>query len=73
MENWFAFRAYNTQTLYGFGTEKEAGMYADHLNSSREINVYAPYSLASDEVAALGLEDNSEAFNIGDSLMEIED
>lgn len=41
MENWYAFTAYNTQTQYGYGTEQEASIYADHLNSKRNINHYS--------------------------------
>lgn len=47
-ERWFAFKAYNTQTLYGFGTEAEADEYCDHLNEARSINHYAAVPLADD-------------------------
>jgi hypothetical protein len=68
---WFAFRAYNTQALYGFGTEAEAERFASHLNETRAINVYAPYPLSDAEAVELRVEDNSEAFNIDDALREI--
>ena len=40
MTTWYKFAAYNTETQYGYGTEKQAERYADHLNKGREINVY---------------------------------
>jgi hypothetical protein len=36
----FEFTAYNTETLYGYGTETEANLYLDWLNENREINEY---------------------------------
>ncbi len=65
---WFAFRAYNSQALYGFGTPDEAECYADFLNSDRDINVYSAYALSTDEAAEHRLENNTEAFNIDDAL-----
>lgn len=38
---WYEFTAYNSEAIYGFGTEAEAAKYCDHLNKDREINVYA--------------------------------
>ncbi len=67
-ENWFAFRAHNSQTLYGFGTAGEAGQYADAINGEKEINLYAPYALTTDESVELDLENNSEAFSLEDEL-----
>ncbi len=70
---WFAFRAYNSQTIYGFGSDDEASQYADHLNANREVNLYAPYSLSEAEATELKLEDNTEAFNLDDALQGIEE
>lgn len=67
-QQWFEFRAYNTQALYGFGTEAEADRYADALNEGREINVYAPYPLTEAEAIELCLDDNTEAFILEDEL-----
>ncbi len=41
-EKWYAIRAYNTQTLYGYGTIDEAVAWVDHLNNEKEINLYYP-------------------------------
>jgi hypothetical protein len=40
MEQWFAFRALNSQTLYGFGTDQQADKFTDHLNQRRKTDVY---------------------------------
>lgn len=72
MEKWFAFRAYNSQEMYGFGTADEAERYADEvLNKRKEINLYAPSEVSDEEAAEKGLEDSG--FNIADALAEIED
>ena len=42
MEQWFAFRALNSQTLYGFGTDQQADKFTDHLNQRRKTDVYQP-------------------------------
>lgn len=63
-EAWYAFRAYNTQNVYAFGTEKQAERYADKLNENRDINVYGAYRLTDEEAAELKLEDNTEAFSL---------
>ena len=38
---WYEFTAYNSETIYSYGTESEADQYCDHLNTNRESNVYA--------------------------------
>jgi hypothetical protein len=68
MEAWYAFKAYNSQTQYGYGTATEADQYADLLNRNREINVYAPHKLDDAEAAELKLEGNTDAFNLSDAL-----
>lgn len=70
MTQWYAFKAYNSQILYGFGTTEEAERYADRLNRGREVNHYAAYAVPKEAVEATGLDDNSEAFNLSDALME---
>lgn len=67
--SWFAFRAYNTQTEYGFGSDNEAERYCDHLNAAREVNVYAAHELSADEAAELDLDNRG--FNLDDALAEI--
>lgn len=70
-EKWFAFRAYNSQALYGFGTDEEAKAYgALVLNADREINVYGAYPLTDEEAAELRLTDNTEAFNLDEALQD---
>lgn len=69
--SWFAFRAYNTQTEYGFGSENEAERYCDHLNAARENNVYAAHELSADEAAEFDLDNRDDGFNLDDALAEI--
>jgi hypothetical protein len=40
MEGIFEFSAYNSESIYGFGTQAEASLYLDWLNKDREINLY---------------------------------
>lgn len=55
---WFAFRAYNSQTLYGYGTPDEAERFADRLNAGKEFNLYAALALGdSDETDAAHRDD----------------
>ena len=51
-DGWYEFRASNSQTHYGFGSETQAKAYADKLNASREINCYAHIYLAADDAVA---------------------
>lgn len=67
-QSWYKFVAYNTQTLYGYGTAEEADQFSDQLNASRVINHYAAHALDEATATELKLEDNTEAFNIGDEL-----
>lgn len=72
MEQWFAFRAFNTQALYGYGTAEEAERFTARLNANREINLYAEYALTETEATELRLEDSTEAFNLSDTLRDLE-
>jgi hypothetical protein len=65
-ETWYAFRAFNSQNIYAYGTEQQAERYADKLNKNRDINVYGAYRLTDDEAAEMELEGNTEAFNLDD-------
>jgi hypothetical protein len=67
-EAWYRISTYNTQALYGFGTEAEAEKYVDILNEGRDMNIYSAERLTSEEAAELRLEDNTEAFNLDDEL-----
>ena len=65
---WFAFRAPNAQTLYGYGTADEAAHFADLLIASREVDLYAAHRVNHQEATELRLEENTEAFNIADEI-----
>ena len=66
-EKYWAFKAYNTETMYGFGTKAEASKYQDHLNEDRTINHYG-ITPVKDPATVNGIE-----FNIGDELQSIKD
>jgi hypothetical protein len=68
MEQWFAFRAFNSKTLYGFGTDEQADKFADHLNQRREANRYRAYPLTTDEAIELRVDARDDAFNLDDEL-----
>lgn len=70
MEKWFIFRAFNTESVHGYGSLQDADRYVDHLNSDREINMYGAYEATADEIATLGLDDPSKdiGFNLDDLL-----
>jgi len=38
--HWFKFSAYNSESIYGYGTIDEAESYLSILNKNREINHY---------------------------------
>lgn len=67
-DRWFAFRAWNCQTLYGFGNGREAELYCRKLNETRDINVYAAEEL--DDAAMIeSLEDGDNlGFDIANEL-----
>lgn len=67
---WFAFRAYNSQTLYGYGTADEADAYSDHLNKGKEINLYAAHPLGNDDETDAAHRDNG--ISLEDELAAIE-
>ena len=67
--NWYAFKAYNSQTRYGYGVPAEADAYCDYLNRGHEINHYAATLLSEDEVKALDLGgNNEEGMDLSDEL-----
>lgn len=51
MTSFYAIAAYNTQALYFWGTEKDAGRYVDWLNRDRDINVYTMAAIPEGEWA----------------------
>jgi len=66
MEKWFEIGGWNIQAQYAYGTETEAQHYADVCNESKNINFVSPKELSDAEAAELGLENNTEAFNLDD-------
>jgi hypothetical protein len=40
METTYEFSSYNSESIYGFGTEAEAAQYLEWLNTDKEINLY---------------------------------
>lgn len=73
-ESFFAFAAYNEQTIYGYGAQVEADAYVDHLNGEREINLRCVKPLTDDEAREMGLyRDDADVVNLGDELLAIGD
>ena len=62
---WYSFKAYNTSTMYGYGTFREARRYQDYLNANREINQYTLVTIK-DPATINGIE-----FNLADELRDI--
>ena len=62
---WYAFKAYNTSTMYGYGTFREARLYQNYLNANREINQYTLITVK-DPSTINGIE-----FNLNDELTEL--
>ena len=71
-ELWWEMVAYNTESLYGYGTEDEAREWAKHLNRGKEINLFSPEPL-DDEKAIDDLNDGkrNDGVNLADELAEI--
>ncbi len=65
----YKFTAYNSQALYGYGTEAEAEAYANYLNRDREINVYGYEAMADEDVGP----EADDGFQLDDALREIAD
>lgn len=67
---WWIFKAYNTASRYGWGTESEALQLCNVLNGARQINcIYAVRACVSMDQSELeALEHNPEAFNIDEEL-----
>ena len=57
MEMTYEFAASNAETLYGYGTEREALLFLEHLNSNREINLFQVFesALTDEEADAAGV------------------
>lgn len=74
---WWAFRAYNSEALYGYGYEDEARRYCRRLNGDRDINVYAREQLGpvsdAELIADLDSQRRTDGFNLADTLAELTD
>jgi hypothetical protein len=67
METTYEFSAYNSEKLYGYGSQSDAQLYLKWLNKNREINQY--------EMAASSLTDedaNTLAFNLRENLADLD-
>jgi len=71
-DRWWALRAYNSETQYGYGTEAEAEAWADVLNRGREINLYAPEPVEDAEMCRR-LDDGQGGVNLADELAGVAD
>lgn len=71
-DQWFAFKAYNSQTLYGFGSEHEASTFADWLNRGREINHYHHTPVSSTEGEGMRLDARYDCVSLADELGAIQ-
>jgi hypothetical protein len=67
-DTWFAFTAFNTETLYGWGDAAEAEQMAAILNQGREVNLYYPEEVTDPELLARF--NDSTGFNMADELIE---
>jgi hypothetical protein len=67
MEATYEFSAFNTQSIYGFGTESEAAQCLEWLNKDREINLFemAVSSLTDEQADTL-------AINLRDNLLDLD-
>jgi hypothetical protein len=68
MERWFLFTAYNSQPLFGFGTEQEADAYCDVLNRKRGVNQYHYRAMSGDEAQALDSGRDTDGFRLDDEI-----
>ena len=66
METTYEFSAYNTESVYGFGSESEATQYLEFLNRGKEINLFemAESSLTDEQADTL-------AVNLQDCLSDL--
>lgn len=67
MTGFFEFRAYNSQTIYGYGSERDASLYEDYLNRNREINHYGAYSVSKYKAKELRLPYRDDVVDLDDA------
>lgn len=64
MSAYYKFTATNAQTIYGYGSSKEASAYLATLNAEKEINLYGSEEMTADEVAAAQIEKRDDVVNL---------
>lgn len=67
METTYEFTAYNTEKIYGYGTENEASLYLDWLNRDKEINLYEM-----SESNITSEQSDTWAINLRDNLLDLD-
>ena len=68
METTYKFSAYNTESIYGYGTEDEATRYLEFLNYRRSFNLYEK------EISGLTDEQSEDiSFSLCQVFIEIDD
>lgn len=74
---WWKFAAYNTQSMYGYGSDTEANAYCEYLNRGKDINHRSAEYLADDDDDAQRLSGvldiASEGVNLDEALAAIAD
>jgi len=63
----FEFRAHNSQTIYGCGTERDASLYEDYLNVNRDVNTYGYYSISKYKAKELKLAERDDIVDLEDA------
>lgn len=61
-ERWYSIAAWNSQTMYGFGTPQAAEAYVDLLNTNRMINLYHADEMPTHDCAGLDSGDDDSGF-----------
>ncbi|NJN00051.1 MAG: hypothetical protein HC800_25530 [Phormidesmis sp. RL_2_1] len=69
MESIFCFTAYNTEAIYGWGSEEEATAYLNYLNKDRGTNQYVMEKSDLPEEAADTIAFNMRPFLVDENLL----
>jgi len=56
MSSYYKFTGSNLQTVYGYGSAKEATAYVETLNAGKEINLYAADAMSVEEASSAKLD-----------------
>lgn len=68
-ECWWIFKSYNTDSLYGFGTEFDAKRYVDMLNKNTIYNCWDYYSADDNMTKKLNANPQS-GFSLSDAFCD---